>query len=136
MFKTLSVFLTLAIFALSTLQVLSAEVSAAERSTVPVKAEIETLPAVGKGHDMVKPYQNKAPVPVRGQDNRGDVSRNRVNTPYSREIVLPGYRYGTPGYMPDGRGGRGYDFGYPGYRDQGGGGYPHHRGFGNSRGLR
>jgi hypothetical protein len=137
MYKTLSAFLTLALFALSSLQALSAEVDTAQRSTTPVKAEIDTLPPVGKGHDMVKPYQQKVSVPARGgQDSRGEVSRDRVNTPYSREIVPPSYRYGTPGYMPDGRGGRGYDFGYPGYREQGGGGYPHQRGFGNSRGFR
>ncbi len=77
---------------------------------------------------MVRPYREQAPAPVRAdQPGYRQVPRDRVNTPYSREIVPPGYRYGSPGYGPDGRGGRGYDFGYPGYRTGGGGGYPHQR---------
>jgi len=128
MYKTLSVFLALAIFAISSLQALLAETGSGQQSTAPVKAEMGTLPPVGKGLDMVKPYQAEVPVPVRGgPDQRGAYSRDHVRTPLSREIVPPSYRYGSPGYMPDGRGGRGYDFGYPGYREQGGGGYPHHR---------
>ena|GEM_PF-3560213 len=77
---------------------------------------------------MVRPYREKAPAPSHADTvGRSQVPRERVNTPYSREIVPPGYRYGSPGYGPDGRGGRGYDFGYPGYRAGGGGGYPHQR---------
>jgi len=128
--KTRSVCLTLAIFVLSSLQALSAATDPGQQSAAAVKAEIDTLPAVGKGLDMVKPYQSRVPVPVRGSpDHRGGHSRDPVQTPLSREIVAPSYRYGSPGYQPDGRGGRGYDYGYPGYRDQGGGGYPHHRGW-------
>ena len=130
MYKTLSTFLTLAIFAISSLQSLLAETDSTQQSTAAVKAEIDTLPPVGKGLDMVKPYQTEVTVPLRGgPDQRGAHSINQLQTPLSREIVPPSYRYGSPGYMPDGRGGRGYDFGYPGYRDQGGGGYPHHRGW-------
>ena len=134
MYKRLSVFLTYAILAITPLQALSAGTGTGQRPTTPVKAEIDTLPPVGKGHDMVKPYHKDVPVPGRnGPDYRGDVSRDYVPVPLSRETVTPGYRYGTPGYMPDGRGGRGYDYGYPGYRNQGGGGYPHHRQFGSPR---
>lgn len=134
MYKTLSVILTLAIFAIPPLQALSAGVDTGQRSSTPVKAEIDTLPPVGKGHDMVKPYQKGVPVPDwKVPYNRGDVFRDHAPAPLSRETVTPSYRYGMPGYMPDGRGGRGYDFGYPGYRSQGGGGYPHHRQFGSPR---
>ena len=134
MYKTLSVILTSAIFAIYSQQALSAGADTGQRSTTPVKAEIDTLPPVGKGHDMVKPYQMGVHMPGRKDpDYRGGVSRDHAPIPLSRETVTPSYRYGTPGYMPDGRGGRGYDYGYPGYRDQGGGGYPHHRQFGNSR---
>ena len=134
MYKTLSVFLTLAIFAIPPLQALSAGAGTGQRSTTPVKAEIDTLPPVGKGHDMVKPYQMNVPESgVKGPDYRGGVSRDHAPVPLSRETVTPSYRYGSPGYMPDGRGGRGYDYGYPGYRNQGGGGYPHHRQFGSPR---
>jgi hypothetical protein len=134
MYKRLSAFLILVIFAIAPLQALSAGAGAGQRSTTQVKAEIDTLPPVGKGHDMVKPYQMDVPVPDWiGPDNRGGVSRDHAPTPLSRETVTPSYRYGTPGYMPDGRGGRGYDYGYPGYRNQGGGGYPHHRRFGSPR---
>lgn len=137
MHKTLYTFLMSAFLVMAPPQALSVEAGTGQPSTAPVKAEIDTLPPVGKGLDMVKPYKKVDAVP-RGktQSSRSNVTRDRVNTPYSREIVPPGYRYGTPGYIPDGRGGRGYDYGYPGYRDQGGGGYPHQRGFGNSRGLR
>lgn len=133
--RALYTFLIPAVFALLPSQAISTD--AGQRSSAPVKAEIDTLPPVGKGQDMVKPYKQVETVPRdETQNSRNKVIRDRVNTPYSREIVPPGYRYGTPGYMPDGRGGRGYDYGYPGYRDQGGGGYPHQRGFGNSRGIR
>ena len=95
------------------------------------------LPPTGKGLELVKPHQAKRAAPQRPVlDRPTGVVRDRVNTPYSREIVTPGYRYGSPGYMPDGRGGRGYDFGYPGFRDTGGGGYPHHRQSINRRGIR
>jgi hypothetical protein len=105
----------------------AAETDSPPDSTTPA-AQIDALPPVGKGNDMVRPYREMAPVPSRTDlVGRGQVPRDRVNTPYSREIVPPGYRYGTPGYGPDGRGGRGYDFGYPGYRPGGGGGYPHQR---------
>jgi len=133
MYKTRSAFLTLAIFAISTLQALSGVADTGQQSSAPAKAMIDTLPPVGKGQNMVLPYQNEAyqkavPGPVRaGPDHIDGYSRDQVRTPLSREIVPPSYRYGSPGYMPDGRGGRGYDYGYPGYRDQGGGGYPHHR---------
>jgi hypothetical protein len=83
---------------------------------------------------MVKPYYETEHLPdaVRPA-TRSVYPGGKVNETMSREIVPPSYRYGTPGYMPDGRGGRGYDFGYPGYRDQGGGGYPHAREFGAPR---
>lgn len=137
MYRNLYTYSIAVIFALSPSVALASEAGAGQQTSAPVKAEIDTLPPLGKGLDMVKPYQKTEAVPRREMhNNRGSVVRERVNTPYSREIVPPGYRYGSPGYIPDGRGGRGYDFGYPGYRDQGGGGYPHRRGFGNSRGIR
>ena len=137
MHKARTTILLTVIFTLSSLPALSSESDSALRPAAPAKAGINTLPPVGTGLEMVKPYQKKAPVPRADvQRNPGNIARDRVNTPYSREIVPPSYRYGSPGYQPDGRGGRGYDFGYPGYRDMGGGGYPHHRSFGNSRGLR
>ena len=110
---------------------------AARQAPSPAKAEVTALPPTGKGLEMVKPYRSEPPVPQRPvQDRSTGVARDRVNTPYSREIVTPAYRYGSPGYRPDGRGGRGYDFGYPGYRDTGGGGYPHHRQSINRSGIR
>ena len=130
MHRTRSGFLTAVIIAVAILQALSVKADDGQQPTAPVKSGINTLPQVGKGLDMVKPYQTKAPAPVKTRpDLRGDVNRGQVKAPLSREIVPPGYRYGSPGYMPDGRGGRGYGFGYPGYRDQGGGGYPHTRGW-------
>ena len=132
MFKTLFVCLALAVITLPVLPALAVEVDSGLKPAAPAKAGIDSLPPVGTGHDMVKPYQQSVPIPVTtSPDNRGVSSGDRVRTPYSREIVPRSYRYGTPGYKPDGRGGRGYDFGYPGYREQGGGGYPHHRGSGN-----
>lgn len=118
---------------LSATVVVSAD--AARQAPAPVKAEVTALPPTGKGLEMVKPYRGEPPALKRPvQDRSTGVVRDRVNTPYSREIVTPGYRYGSPGYMPDGRGGRGYDFAYPGYRDTGGGGYPHRRQSINRRG--
>ncbi len=107
--------------------------SSDQGSTAPA-AEFDALPPVGNGHDMVKPYNRDMPEPVRdGAETRRTEPSHPVPKPLSREIVPPSYRYGTPGYLPDGRGGRGYDFGYPGYREQGGGGYPHQRSFGIRR---
>ncbi|UCB55702.1 MAG: hypothetical protein JSW45_04015 [Thiotrichales bacterium] len=120
--------MTLVIFATPSLQVAFAETDPAQSSTVPPMPQIDTLPPVGKAQEMGRVYQDQAPAPVYPEQlKRSTVPRDRVNTPYSREIVPPGYRYGSPGYMPDGRGGRGYDYGLPGYRVQGGGGYPHQR---------
>ena len=79
---------------------------------------------------MVKPYQPGVAVPDRNITIRVDRDEKKnMRLPLSRETVPSSYRYGTPGYLPDARGGRGYDFGYPGYRSQGGGGYPHRRPF-------
>jgi len=128
--KTLSTYLAVAIITAPTLLSYSVKADTAQQPTAPVKSGINTLPPVGKGLNMVKPYQTQAPVPAQtGPGLRSNDSRGQVQAPLSREIVPPSYRYGSPGYMPDGRGGRGYDFGYPGYRDQGGGGYPHNRGW-------
>lgn len=130
MYKTLSTFLKVAIITLPALQALSVKADNGPQPRAPVESGINTLPPVGKGLDMVKPYHTQAPEPAQVRPGlRGDESRARVQAPLSRELVPPSYRYGSPGYMPDGRGGRGYDFGYPGYRDQGGGGYPHNRGW-------
>ena len=114
-----------------------ADTPAAQPAGNPGKAEINALPPVGAGPQMVKPYTRQQPIPSdEGPDKSGAYQKGTLNRPLSREIVPPGYRYGSPGYMPDGRGGRGYDFGYPGYRDRGGGGYPHTRSFGNQRTIR
>ena len=131
--KTESTLLLFVMTVVSPLTVIADEADTAGQASAPV-AEINALPPVGAGLEMVKPYQQREAGPRRiVQEPRGSVPRDRVNTPYSREVVPPSYRYGSPGYLPDGRGGRGYDFGYPGYRDQGGGGYPHHRQFGIPR---
>ena len=114
-------------FVVMALAVFTVDAGSGQGSTVPA-AEFDALPPVGKGQHMVKP--NETAVPEHGRDARDARSidsRHPVPKPLSREIVPPSYRYGTPGYLPDGRGGRGYDFGYPGYREQGGGGYPHQR---------
>ena len=109
-------------------QAAPAGTDSARASAPPAGRSVDSLPPVGKEIELLKPYPDIAPAPSRSdQQLRSPVSNDRVNTPYSREVVPPAYRYGTPGYMPDGRGGRGYDFGYPGYRPWGGGGYPHQR---------
>ena len=129
--RTASLVLTCSVAA--ALGAFSADAGNDPRSTPPAKAQIDALPPVGTGHDMVKPYKQDMPAPIRDRtDERGVNTTRPAPKPLSREIVPPTYRYGTPGYTPDGRGGRGYDFGYPGYREQGGG-YPHQRPFGIRR---
>ena len=132
-----SVYLVVVTFATVFTMGFSVQAGNGEQPPAPAKAEIDALPKAGKGHEMVRPYQQPTTEPVQVMpEQRGNSSRSSVPTPLSREIVPPSYRYGSPGYQPDGWGGRGYDFGYPGYRDGGGGGYPHHRSFGNSRRIR
>ena len=119
------------------LQAISAEAESSQRPTAPASPEINALPPVGKGLNMVKPYEPEMPEPDRvWNGKRGSRPGYQVPVPLSRETVPPAYRYGSPGYTPDGRGGRGYDYGYPGYRDSGGGGYPHHRSYGTGRPVR
>ena len=126
--KTRTALLVLPCFVAAALAGFSADARNGPGSAAPAKAQIDALPPVGTGQGVVQPYKKDVPAPGRYRiDERGVTTTRPAPRPLSREIVPPAYRYGTPGYTPDGRGGRGYDFGYPGYREQGGGGYPHQR---------
>lgn len=100
-----------------------------ENSTSTQVVATGAPPSADDEPGMRRDFQRRALRHGRGVPVYRDAySSSPVNSPYTRDAVQPGQRFGRPGY---GKRGRGYGYGYPGYRGHGGSGYPQHRQYGN-----